>query len=358
MKIKFAFLGILTALSLFAVEYKLSPASGIKIDGKLDEQSWQAANTISNFVLLKNSGKTTPSEKTEVKMLTDQDALYFGFKCYGLEDLSDDLKGEVTNAWANDLVEIFIAPTAGKDEYYQFALTAGGAYWSQFFAEAGNIKPDPYKPGFQLATGRTSDAWILEVRFPYSAFYMTSAAKTARNWAINVARYSRPKKSHATTENSSWANLQGSFHETKKFNMVTGIPPKPAKFDMLIPTVTFGTQGRNDKGFNGILDVEISLASAPAGKYIFDPEKPHRIRCLVNGEVRQDDDVTNMLFSCAEIVKYCSSFFRLEPDDLIFTGTPAGVILGQPKGSRVWLKPGDVVRVEIEGIGSLTNQLI
>lgn len=267
MKIKFAFLGILTALSLFAAEYKLSPASGIKIDGKLDEQSWQAANTISNFVLLKNSGKTTPSEKTEVKMLTDQDALYFGFKCYGLEDLSDDLKGEVTNAWANDLVEIFIAPTAGKDEYYQFALTAGGAYWSQFFAEAGNIKPDPYKPGFQLATGRTSDAWILEVRFPYSAFYMTSAAKTARNWAINVARYSRPKKSHATTENSSWANLQGSFHETKKFNMVTGIPPKPAKFDMLIPTVTFGTQGRNDKGFNGILDVEISLASAPAGKY-------------------------------------------------------------------------------------------
>jgi 2-keto-4-pentenoate hydratase/2-oxohepta-3-ene-1,7-dioic acid hydratase in catechol pathway len=94
----------------------------------------------------------------------------------------------------------------------------------------------------------------------------------------------------------------------------------------------------------------------PAGE--FDPDKPHRIRCLVNGEVRQEDDVTNMLFSCAEIVRYCSSFFRLEPDDLIFTGTPAGVILGKPKGTRVWLKPGDTVTVEIEGIGGITNPLV
>ena len=102
---------------------------------------------------------------------------------------------------------------------------------------------------------------------------------------------------------------------------------------------------------------------APIGPRIvpasdFDPGKPHRIRCLVNGEVRQDDDVTNMLFSCGEIVRYCSQFFRLEPGDLIFTGTPAGVILGRPKGQRVWLRPGDVVTVEIEGIGSLTNRLI
>ena len=190
MKIKSVALCILATLSIFAAEYKLSQAVNIKIDGKLDEQSWQEAKTISDFVLLKSSGKTTPSEKTEVKMLTDKDALYFGFKCYGLEELSDDLRGEVTNAWANDLVEIFIAPTAGKDEYYQFALTAGGAYWSQFFAEAGNIKPDPYKPGFQLATGRTSDAWILEVRFPYSAFYMTSADATAcvKSTCFNMAK--------------------------------------------------------------------------------------------------------------------------------------------------------------------------
>jgi 2-keto-4-pentenoate hydratase/2-oxohepta-3-ene-1,7-dioic acid hydratase in catechol pathway len=57
-------------------------------------------------------------------------------------------------------------------------------------------------------------------------------------------------------------------------------------------------------------------------------------------------------------VSWCSRFFRLEPWDLIFTGTPAGVILGKPKGSREWLKKGDTVSVSIEGIGTLTNRLV
>ena len=90
----------------------------------------------------------------------------------------------------------------------------------------------------------------------------------------------------------------------------------------------------------------------------FDPSRPHRITCTVNGVTVQDDDVTNMLFSCGEIVEYISAFMPLKPGDLIFTGTPAGVILGKPKGTRVWLKPGDEVSVAIEGIGTLTNRLV
>jgi len=102
---------------------------------------------------------------------------------------------------------------------------------------------------------------------------------------------------------------------------------------------------------------------APIGPRIvpaeeFDPALPHRITCAVNGETVQDDDVTGMLFSCAEIVRYISDFLPLEPGDIIFTGTPAGVILGHPKGQRVWLKPGDEVSVTIEGIGTLSNRLI
>ncbi len=102
---------------------------------------------------------------------------------------------------------------------------------------------------------------------------------------------------------------------------------------------------------------------APVGPRIvpaaeFDPSRPHRITCTVNGVTVQDDDVTNMLFSCGEIVEYISAFMPLKPGDLIFTGTPAGVILGKPKGTRVWLKPGDEVSVAIEGIGTLTNRLV
>ena len=102
---------------------------------------------------------------------------------------------------------------------------------------------------------------------------------------------------------------------------------------------------------------------APIGPRIvpaseFDPCAPHRITCAVNGVTVQDDDVTNMIFSCASIVAYISQFLPLSPGDLIFTGTPAGVILGQPKGRRVWLKPGDEVAVTIEGIGTLRNRLV
>lgn len=90
----------------------------------------------------------------------------------------------------------------------------------------------------------------------------------------------------------------------------------------------------------------------------FDASKPHRITCTVNGMVVQDDNTVNMIFSCPEIVRYASQFFPLAPGDLIFTGTPSGVILGKPKGKRVWLKAGDEVSVEIEGIGRLTNRLV
>ena len=102
---------------------------------------------------------------------------------------------------------------------------------------------------------------------------------------------------------------------------------------------------------------------APIGPRIvpasqFDPTTPHRITCAVNGVTVQDDDVTDMIFSCAAITAYISRFMPLSPGDLIFTGTPAGVILGKPKGHRVWLKPGDEVAVSIEGIGTLRNRLI
>ena len=101
---------------------------------------------------------------------------------------------------------------------------------------------------------------------------------------------------------------------------------------------------------------------APIGPRIvpaaeFDPQTPHRITCTRNGVTVQDDDVTNMIFSCAAIVKYISDFIALAPGDLIFTGTPAGVILGQPKGRRDWLRPGDELSVTIEGIGTLTNRM-
>jgi 5-carboxymethyl-2-hydroxymuconate isomerase len=78
-----------------------------------------------------------------------------------------------------------------------------------------------------------------------------------------------------------------------------------------------------------------------------------RIRCLVNGEVLQDSSTAQMVFGVAEIVAHASRGLTLEPGDLIATGTPAGV--GFTREPPVFLRPGDEVTVEIEGVGTLTN---
>ena len=88
----------------------------------------------------------------------------------------------------------------------------------------------------------------------------------------------------------------------------------------------------------------------------FDPEEGKSIRSYVNGELRQNGSTADMIFSCKEIVAYASRYIRLEPGDLIFTGTPSGVALEDPDAK--WLKPGDLVEVEIEGIGKLVNRMV
>lgn len=78
-----------------------------------------------------------------------------------------------------------------------------------------------------------------------------------------------------------------------------------------------------------------------------------RIRCLLNGQVMQDSRTSEMVFDPAEVIAFASAHMTLEPGDLIATGTPAGV--GFARKPPVFLRPGDEVTVEIEGIGRLAN---
>ncbi|WP_432345274.1 fumarylacetoacetate hydrolase family protein [Shinella yambaruensis] len=80
-----------------------------------------------------------------------------------------------------------------------------------------------------------------------------------------------------------------------------------------------------------------------------------RLETRVNGEVRQSDRTGRMIFSFRKIIAYISTFTTLVPGDVIVTGTPTGA--GARFDPPIWLKPGDVVEVEAEGIGTLRNTI-
>jgi 2-keto-4-pentenoate hydratase/2-oxohepta-3-ene-1,7-dioic acid hydratase in catechol pathway len=77
------------------------------------------------------------------------------------------------------------------------------------------------------------------------------------------------------------------------------------------------------------------------------------IRLKLNGRTMQDSNTSDMVFSCADLVSYISQCMTLYPGSIIMTGTPGGV--GFTRKPPVWLKAGDTVSVEIDGIGTLTN---
>ena len=99
----------------------------------------------------------------------------------------------------------------------------------------------------------------------------------------------------------------------------------------------------------------------PMGPYLVTADEvddPHSlgIRTWVNGELRQDSNTRELVFDCPKLVETISTMCTLEPGDVVSTGTPAGVGLGYrpPK----FLVPGDVVRIEIDGLGALENPVV
>jgi 2-keto-4-pentenoate hydratase/2-oxohepta-3-ene-1,7-dioic acid hydratase in catechol pathway len=105
------------------------------------------------------------------------------------------------------------------------------------------------------------------------------------------------------------------------------------------------TQGKNFDRSGSIGPWIVTADAIPAG--------PLRVRTRVNGEERQNDTTDRLLFPFDYLVSYLSTFTTLEPGDVILTGTPngAGARFSPPR----WLVPGDIVEVEIEGVGVLSN---
>ena len=99
----------------------------------------------------------------------------------------------------------------------------------------------------------------------------------------------------------------------------------------------------------------------PIGPWIVTADElgdPHALdlRTYVNGELRQSSNTRNLIYNCFRQVEIISQACTLEPGDVIATGTPSGIAAGME--GRPWLTPGDRVRVEIDGIGAIENEIV
>ena len=100
---------------------------------------------------------------------------------------------------------------------------------------------------------------------------------------------------------------------------------------------------------------------APLGPYMvtadqIDPDQL-KLECRVNGETRQASSTSDFIFNSRQMIHYISRVITLKPGDIIFTGTPQGVIQGYPKDKQVWLKSGDKIACSLENLGELKFDL-
>lgn len=107
--------------------------------------------------------------------------------------------------------------------------------------------------------------------------------------------------------------------------------------------------GKSYDGFGPIGPYAVDAASLPA--------EGMAISCRVNGALRQNSHTSDLIFNAGELVDYLMARIPLKAGDIIFTGTPSGVMLGYPADKKDWLKSGDVIEVTIDGIGTLRNTL-
>lgn len=118
-------------------------------------------------------------------------------------------------------------------------------------------------------------------------------------------------------------------------------------FQKRTPQWTIGKNFDGTGGFGPVLVTADELAPGATGL---------RIQSRLNGQVMQDANTSDMIFPVAETIALLAECMTLEPGDAIIMGTPAGV--GQARTPPVWMKPGDVVEIEIERIGVLRNPIV
>ncbi len=177
------------------------------------------------------------------------------------------------------------------------------------------------------------DAWVNSVVAHNHPLMRPRASETLTTRRNNAVIGKRAK--HMTMENA--------------LSCVAGTPaPTRARSENSSATPPSGTWERTST-IPGASAVVRQRRRATAGR------QGLKIESRLNGKVMQSDNTNNMMFLVAETIVYATQGMTLEPGDLLLTGTPSGV--GDARKPPAWMRAGDVIEIEIEGIGTLRNSI-
>ncbi|MBE7001139.1 MAG: hypothetical protein E7421_00330 [Ruminococcaceae bacterium] len=235
----------------------------ITLDGRMEDKAWEKAQVYTNFLRMNSQGGGVAEAQTIFKILPLEDRVYFGFKCLELDMKHVAETHSTRDMWGNDRVELFFAPTGSTYEYYQFVVSFGGKMVCNYYAEGGQIQPDPYAPEWKSAVYAGEDHWSVVIEVPLTALYMTPNDSLSDTWLVNAIRCRTAAGKGCM--NSSCCELNRKF--TDAFLSVEGMPKRPMEDDIRIASATLNITDKDEEGYIGTMTV--NTLNGTAGKFTF-----------------------------------------------------------------------------------------
>ncbi len=219
-----------------------------QIDGRLDDSSWKDAPSISGFISV--SGKPDIAEQTQVKVLYDDNGLYFGFELF--DSRPGKLRATVTEhdggVWEDDCIEIFLDPSNQRRSYCHFLVTSRGIRGDEYYRQVqkgARAKELAWDPDWQAATTIGDISWFVEAAIPFHVLEINERVDS--KWAINFTRHQISKN-----ELSCLFSTHGNFHRPEKFGELLGLEADLAPYRYRLADFDFGQKivGDNELSFH------------------------------------------------------------------------------------------------------------
>jgi len=212
----------------------------ILMDGKLADAAWNGCKEYTVF--LKSGTDQASQNKTAVKVLYDDQALYLGIVCHeaNTAELRRDVRPRDGGLYALDSVEVMLDPGFSNDKYFHFMVSANGDVFDAICDQGGAIQNSKWNGIWEAKSFIGKGFWSCEIKIPFYNF--AKLAKISGDWGINICRNARVIK-----EDSSIAE-EGAYHKTAAFAKLMGLNVdfSSLRFAVNSPEITLKIGEKND----------------------------------------------------------------------------------------------------------------